>query len=354
MSFRAGIAWTQGWPFLALSLLAGPILQRASVVEWGVTVAGIAAFALLALALQRASGAATLLLGAASIVLGVAFAPSNPGASACFILAACAIAGTRIGNRARALLASYVLGVAAYASFVGLSPSFWIPTILGAGTAGAATLAFVELQEIAERERTARDNADRAAREGERERISRDLHDILGHTLSVVALKCELASHLLRTDRERAESEISDVARVARETLSELRLAIAGFRAANAAEEVRRACGLLETAGIRAKAEIGSIDLTAEQQAAVALAVREAVTNVLRHATKARECTMRLTQSDGNCSFEIRDDGQGGLAAEGFGLSGMRERMQALGGEVYVDHLRGTYVRILIPTAMQS
>lgn len=347
---RANIVWAQGWPFLSLFLLAGPILRRASVLEWVLALSGVAAFIAISLVLRRATGGATFALAAASATLGVAFASFNPGSAACFLMAAAAIGSSKRRAVARPLVVTYVVVVATYAALTGLAPFFWIPTVLGAGIVGAVSLAFAELNDVVEDQHVAREYADRVARDSERERISRDLHDILGHTLSIVALKSELASRVIETDHRRAEDEIADVAGVARQTLSEMRIAIAGFRAVDPAAEVARACTLLEDSGIRATADVADVDLTREQEVAVAMAIREAVTNVLRHASGASKCTLCLAQSDGACTFEIQDDGAGGSAAEGFGLSGMRERVEGLGGTVNVDRTHGMHLRIVIPT----
>jgi two-component system, NarL family, sensor histidine kinase DesK len=122
----------------------------------------------------------------------------------------------------------------------------------------------------------------------ERERISRDMHDVLGHTLTAIALKSELAEKLIDTDVVRAAQEIRDVARITRESLGELRAAIAGYRAAGIEAELGRARSALESAGLRVECEVESVSLTSEQEGVLALAVREGVTNVIRHA-KARE-----------------------------------------------------------------
>jgi two-component system sensor histidine kinase DesK len=96
--------------------------------------------------------------------------------------------------------------------------------------------------------------------------------------------------------------------------------------------------------------ETRELTLTSAQESVVALIVREAVTNVVRH-SRARNCTLRLSPVDGNCLLEIHDDGHGGSGAEGNGLRGMRERVEALGGTLERDTASGTSLKIQFPLA---
>lgn len=207
---------------------------------------------------------------------------------------------------------------------------------------------YAEVGRANERLRLAQDEVERLAKVAERERIARDVHDVLGHTLSLIVLKSELAARLAERDVGRAADEIRDVERIARDSLAELRQAIAGYRAAGIPAELERARSTLETAGIRVECDADAVALTPEQEGVLALAIREAVTNVVRHA-RARSCRLQLRQSGRECTFEIQDDGRNPAGGEGFGLAGMRERVEALGGSLVRDLANGTKLVLTMP-----
>jgi two-component system sensor histidine kinase DesK len=189
----------------------------------------------------------------------------------------------------------------------------------------------------------------------ERERIARDLHDVLGHTLSVIVLKAELAGRLISLDPVRATAEISDVERTARTALAEVRETIGGYRARGLAAEIEAARLTLDAAGVRLLAEgspTHTAALSSQEETALSLALREAITNIVRH---ARATTCRLcfvTEADSRLLL-VEDDGQHAVVREGNGLRGMRERIESLGGrfsiECGIDHNRGTRLIIELP-----
>ena len=139
----------------------------------------------------------------------------------------------------------------------------------------------------------------------ERERIARDLHDVLGHTLSVIVLKAELAGRLMGRDDARAAAEIADVERTARTALAEVREAIGGYRSKGLGAELESARMTLDAAGVRLLCETAPPVLKAREETVLSLVVREAVTNIVRHA-HATECTMTFaTTADGFCLLEV-------------------------------------------------
>ncbi|GAA5513772.1 sensor histidine kinase DesK [Deinococcus carri] len=179
------------------------------------------------------------------------------------------------------------------------------------------------------------------AADAERERIARDLHDLLGHTLSVIVLKSELASKLAERDPARAAGEIREVERISREALSEVRAAVSGYRGSGLKAELARAKVALDAAGVRLEYGGQPAPLPPAVEHGMGMVLREAVTNVVRHA-RARECRVSITQERSGYRLEIVDDGVGGEAPEGTGLTSMRERVRALGGEFTRDGTRGT------------
>ena len=167
----------------------------------------------------------------------------------------------------------------------------------------------------------AQDEVAHLAKVAERERIARDLHDVLGHTLSVIVLKSELAAKLFDRDSERAKTEILQVEQIGRDALSEVRKAIGGYRAASLGEEFARAKETLETAGVKAQCEVAGSKLAPVQEALLALAVREAVTNVVRHAS-ASHCHVAAVRRCQRLASSHRRRWRGGACQEGERLAG--------------------------------
>src|SRR5713101_8449427 len=154
---------------------------------------------------------------------------------------------------------------------------------------------------------TARSELARLKVEEERLRLARDLHDLLGHTLSMITLKSELARHLVTEEPDRCTQEISEIERVARQTLREVREAVAGYRQPRLESELDGARQLLEAARIDARLELSTGELPPAIDAVMAWTVREGVTNVIRH-SRARHCLIRLVQENGRACAEVIND----------------------------------------------
>jgi two-component system, NarL family, sensor histidine kinase DesK len=197
------------------------------------------------------------------------------------------------------------------------------------------------------------DEVRRLAALAERERIGRDLHDLLGHTLSLIALKSELAGKLIDRDVAGARREIDEVTAVARDALSQVRRAVTGIRAAGLAAELASARQLLESDGVSFTYSIDEVELSTEQETGLALVVREAITNIQRHA-RAQRARVVLESTRSSLHLSIEDDGRGSSIVAGNGLSGMRERVESLGGQLRIDSIRDKGTRIdvtLVPAA---
>lgn len=188
--------------------------------------------------------------------------------------------------------------------------------------------------------RMSHDEVRRLAALAERERIGRDLHDLLGHTLSLVALKSDLAARLLERDPRAARQEIDEVSRVARQALSQVRRAVTGIRSAGIAAELASARLLLETDGIAFDYRADLPPLPAGHETTLAMVLREAVTNLQRHA-RAQQARVELHEVDGDVVLRVEDDGRGGDIVPGNGLGGMRERVEGLGGRLRIESRRG-------------
>ncbi|MFC7532005.1 sensor histidine kinase [Actinoplanes sp. GCM10030250] len=174
----------------------------------------------------------------------------------------------------------------------------------------------------------------------ERLRFARDLHDVAGRALSVVALKAELAAKLGARGRPEAVEEMHEVRRIAQDSLAELRAVVSGLRTAQLDEELAGARSLLAAAGITCRVIGEAGGLGPRTQTALGWAVREATTNVLRH-SEAHECTITLDRSaDGTVTLTMTNDGAAGAqSGYGNGLTGLTERITAVGGTVGADRV---------------
>jgi two-component system sensor histidine kinase DesK len=200
--------------------------------------------------------------------------------------------------------------------------------------------------------RRSQDEILRLATLAERERIGRDLHDLLGHTLSVVALKSELARKLIDRDIDAARAEIAEVERVARDSLAQVRNAVSGIRSTALSSELLAATALLEAQGLKVKCETENVKLPHDRETVLALSLREAATNVGRH-SGAKIVTIRLRKEAAAIVMEVADDGRGGRIVPGNGLNGMRERLDTVGGSLslWPNPAGGTLLRASVPVA---
>lgn len=284
------------------------------------------------------------------VLLGILFLPYNAGGCTFFIFAA-AMIPFLVDTQARAaaglgVIAAIAAGEGLYFR-VGGWELFWaagFPMFIGAGN-----IFFAERNRINRQLRKANEEIENLAKVAERERIARDLHDVLGHTLSVITLKSELAGKLIDRDPERAGKEIREVEQISRQALTDVRDAIRGYRSQGLVAELAQAKTTLETAGLTVQCDAATtVQLPALQESVLSLAVREAVTNVVRHA-RAHACRMRLEQQNGSCRLEIHDDGCGASNGEGNGLRGMRERVEMIGGTLRRSTEAGTTLTITLP-----
>jgi two-component system sensor histidine kinase DesK len=202
--------------------------------------------------------------------------------------------------------------------------------------------------------RLSQEEVRRLAAVAERERIGRDLHDLLGHTLSLVAIKGELAGKLIARDPAAAAREIGDVTQIARDALAQVRTAVSGMRAAALAGELASARTLLESCGVELTCRQEAADLPAPVETALAMIVREATMNIQRHAGATHasvEIRSAGTGAAGAVALKVSDNGRGGIACRGNGLAGIGERVRALGGTLEIDSPpgAGTVLRAQLP-----
>jgi two-component system, NarL family, sensor histidine kinase DesK len=287
------------------------------------------------------------------------------------LLAALAIALTIFSRSSWGYLFSYVAACTALTVPSGWSfPAVLVTAavgagagVLGGGSAGEAAgyaistigvgLLLTLMRDLRTRNlelTEARAELARTAVAAERERFARDLHDLLGHTLSVITIKAELAGRLLPLRPADAAAEIADVEQVARQALGEVRDAVSGYRQPTLAGEMEGARMALSAAGIIAEFERSPVKLDPDVEAVLAWAVREGATNVIRH-SRASRCQVRVLTGLADAAVEVVDDGRGPTVADddlGHGLAGLTERAESLRGRMEAGALPGGGFRLSV------
>jgi two-component system sensor histidine kinase DesK len=347
---RKGLGWVAYiWLVYLVFFVWGPIVGHAGLWEWAVTAAGVTAFLVCYFGVFLTRQPWPRMFIAGMVLLGVLYAPSNPGA-ACFFIYAASFLPFAVSTELTAI--ALILSIAALAGFEGwllhLNSGFIFPAVFLTTFIGAGNVYFAQRNRHIEKLRLANDEIEHLAKVAERERIARDLHDVLGHTLTLIALKSELAGKLIERDPAQAKAEIRQVEQAARTSLAEVRQAILGYRVKGLGEEFKQAKATLETAGVKVDMQSAAVRLPASHESVLSLALREAVTNVVRHAG-AHHCLLRLERVNGRCKLEVHDDGRGGFQVEGNGLNGMRERVEELGGTLERSTNQGTRILITLP-----
>jgi two-component system, NarL family, sensor histidine kinase DesK len=339
-------AWLIYLSFYVVSAFFGSDTTR----DWVINSGGLLAFLALYFPAFWLCGRQMVTLAFAIVGLGVLLIPFNPGANAFFIYGA-AFLGEAVRPREAVrwlLLIVVILGLEAW--LVPLHWVAWVPGIVFSLVIGGTNIHFGEVRRKEAALLAAEKEAQRHAAIAERERIARDLHDLLGHTLSVIVIKSELAAKLADRDPQRAAAEIRDVEQISRQALKEVREAIYGYRGGRMEQEVENGRKALAAAGVVPHADLQPLQIEPDAEQALALAVREALTNVLRHA-RAQRCDVRVERTDVEVRVIVQDDGIGSRAPEGSGLSGIRARLAQIGGTVLRDGSRGTRIEMTVPVS---
>jgi two-component system sensor histidine kinase DesK len=309
---------------------------------------GVAAFLPLYLSGYRVGGARQLACIAGVLTIGFVLHWFHGIWTVFPVYAAAMAAYVRPYRRAVYVLAGVGIAVAVFCAVLRLPAIEWAPALFFGALVGIASL-YQARVEAANRELTAsREEARRLAVVAERERIARDLHDVLGHTLTVVAVKADLAGKLVEPDPAAARREIEEIRTTARRALADLRSAVTGMRSATLAAELAGARDALASASIAHEVRAETGPLPAAIETALAYVLRESVTNVVRHAEASR-CLITLARDGAEARLEVHDDGRGGARPEGNGIAGMRLRLAPLGGRLEIDGRVGTRVVARVP-----
>jgi two-component system sensor histidine kinase DesK len=280
---------------------------------------------------------APLAHAAASAAIGFALSPFGGAWSVFNVYGASFAARMRPRSRAMTALVGLQLALAAFGLLTRQVWPAWVSGIFFGSLIGFAVLWQSELEEKNRQLEEAQAEVRALATMAERERIARDLHDLLGHTLTVVAVKAELAQRLCDRDIAAARREMQELAATARLALGEVRAAVTGMAGASLTVEIDRAERALAAAGVRVQVRNDVACGDSRREAVITMALREAVTNVIRHA-HAKVCTIGVESTpDGELRLSVADDGRGGTVAEGSGLLGMRSRLAAAGGTLRIE-----------------
>lgn len=350
--------WAWAWFAYTGFLFIQPIMEP-SLSQWLIALSALAVFGAIFVAYQHAEECGSnfrFYLIFATFLLGAVVFPFNPGGTTFFIYTA-GFLPFNIRSVPRVLTlfaieAALILTEArlAHLGWPNALFSIFLLVIIGGGN-----IFFAQQKRADYKLRLANDEIEALAAVAERERIARDLHDVLGHTLSLIVLKAELAGRLLSQNSDaataRATAEIQDVERTARTALAEVREAIGGYRSRGLAAEIESARQTLAAAGVDLHAEateVAGTKLTPAEETVFALALREAVTNIVRHA-HARNCRLRFINQQGFRRLIIEDDGHHAAVREGNGLRGMRERVESLGGRLLLTIESGTRLEVELP-----
>lgn len=267
------------------------IAQDANPAGWGMI-----AIAWVSLVTVRASRIMTVLLALGTAAVGLTVGVVNPGPQA--------------------------LPIGAYAVIYGVM-CLTLPW---------ANKLWIWILDLAEQAHHSKDAEARLAVTEERLRFARDLHDLVGHSLSVIAVKSELAGKLTTIDTDRAAAQMAEVRALAQDSLRQIRSAVRGYRVLDLASEIASVQAILEADGVRCKVDLPDGAVDPEAAGPLAWVVRESATNILRHSS-ASWCTVTLWAADGSAVLEVVNDGAGpAVDQSGTGLAGLAERLTAVGG----------------------
>jgi len=338
------------WLVFLVFFILNPILDpHTTGREWLITIAATAVFLVLYFRIFWTGPPWNYALIAAMIGMGLGLGHMNEGASVFVILGSSFVAwAIQNSRKAFIAIAALILALAVDAVLFHAPTGFWATSMVVSLGVGLSNIHFAEKNRADQKLRMAKEEIEHLAKVAERERIARDLHDVLGHTMSLIIVKSTLAGKLIEKYPGKAKDEISDIEKVSRAAMAEIRSTLRGYNTYKLSEELVRARSVLESAGVTVHDEMAGITMSPAQESVAALVMREAVTNVVRHA-HARVCRLKIAARDGDCVMQIEDDGCGGDQVEGNGLRGMRERIEALGGTIARDTSAGTKLRFEFP-----
>nr|WP_136250946.1 sensor histidine kinase [Ningiella ruwaisensis] len=287
----------------------------------------------------------------AIFLLGIVQAHINPGASVFLIYAAafcCRLRSPKIGLM---FILAMMLVIALHTYLLNLPLFYLLPALFFVFLIGVSNIYMYEIAKKNKALKLSQEQVKRLAQTAERERIARDLHDLVGHTFSMITMKAQLARKLFDHDVDKAKNEIQDLEAISREALSQIRETVTGYRKKDLSTAILEAQALLSAADIQCRIHFEEKDinsLSEDKSIALAFTLRELVNNVVKH-SNATQCSIRLSLGNNKIFIEIKDNGDAGELKPGNGLSGVNERISALAGEVFTKIENGLCVRVSVP-----
>lgn len=344
--------WLDGpWPWLIyLVFYTMPWFWRAPT-QWelAASAAAILVFLPVYVVSYRLVGVRLVTAAATILAIGIVVTPIGGGWTVFPIYAAAAVGRLTPRKWAAAMIAVIAAATTANGFAWGMPILWWLPGVLLVVMTGGATLSREAFYARTKALLASQEEVRRLAGTAERERITRDLHDVVGRSLTLIVLKAELGAKLAARDVAAAEAEMRAVAAIARDGLADVRAALAGQSGGTLTHEVEASTQALKAAGITPRLAGDGSTIPADAGAVLAMTLREAVTNVIRHA-EAGACAIELALDAGAARLIVSDDGHGRSFREGFGLAGMRQRLTAAGGSLAIEPgLPGTRLTATVP-----
>lgn len=312
------------------------LFRPPSLMDVAVAVVAILVFLPIHFRAFEMTDARVLPLIVATALIGFATAPFN-GMSGVFHVYASTQAGfQRPTNRALLVLVLLAITYLVMSYLMQISwPEIGFVLFIG-GVTGVSCMSgaeqIIRLELAAQTRELAREQAAIA----ERERIARDLHDVLGHTLTMVALKSDIAERIIDTDVPKARQEIREIREATRDALRDVRAVVAGMALTTVADEIARAQKALRAAEVTFSVSGSLPEMTDRQETMVGLAIREAITNIVRHA-QASKADLIFEKETGVNRLILRDNGKGGAINKGAGLQGLSDRLTNIGGKLTIE-----------------
>jgi len=287
------------------------------------------------------------------LAIGAVMAPINPGANVFFSYPSWFLGRALSPKRAAVAIVGVAALVVGLTVVFGLELNFLLPAFLLAIGLGSMSVSVRRLEMAQEELGVSRSEAAHLARIAERERIARDLHDTVGHTLSLIALKSDLAAAMASDEAPNAAKEMREINTAARESLAEIRSTLSGYRELSLSAELDALAAALAEADVDASVAVDDVDLAPAVETALSMCFREAVTNVMRHA-EAGHCTLARDSAD--IVGRVEDDGVGRRRPikPGNGLTGMQQRIEQMGGRMTLRKDNGTQVEFRLPSKVAS
>lgn len=297
------------------------------------------------------------------VTLGTLAAFVAPTANTLFVYAGAFCSRLQPVKYSVAMLVSILLWIVCISWLFNFNLYFYFPALIFTTVVGLIQIYQCALDKNKQALILSHKEIQRLAQVAERERIARDLHDLIGHTFSVITLKADLAGRLLAKDLDKARTEVQQIEDISRQALSQVREVVSGYRTSDLLSELANAKNVLASLDINFDYQFENIqeeqlELDNASNKELAIVLRELVTNIIKHA-KASQVTATIKQLDGKILLTVQDDGQGFKTNQhsGFGIKGMEERMQKLKGFIKIKsggEVTGTLSEICLPMSAKD